>query len=378
MAVLIPEDTNTILLFMKTINDILKYIPEDNNLSYMYIKSVMIEFRNGVRNPNNYLGKCIDSFFNNLQFCDSNNISSVMLTLIEDMTRSLTFYELIENGINNTKISNLLFNNKNISISNEMKFRQPTGLNIPLYTETNNPNIIKKIEINDRFEIINEIQVPTLSYAAEFFPHYTSLTSTINELLSKQKKCICITNLQNIGGLLYQIINNILLGIIFNKKQVDIIKENIILFNKSRISKCSKCSSKHLLYVTTYMLAHLNYNMPSNNEIISVDTNIGVIKVSSVNNMLNRVFKYNLRGGGNISIREGFQIPNTRTAIQHTGFLKLFSDINYNSISDIEKQLRDIYHMSPDKHSIPLYCALIKASVIIKYIIPMCLEECMK
>jgi predicted transcriptional regulator len=126
------------------------------------------------------------------------------------------------------------------------------------------------------------------------------------------------------------------------------------------------------------MLAHLNYNMPSNNEIISVDTNIGVIKVSSVNNMLNRVFKYNLRGGGNISIREGFQIPNTRTAIQHTGFLKLFSDINYNSISDIEKQLRDIYHMSPDKHSIPLYCALIKASVIIKYIIPMCLEECMK
>jgi hypothetical protein len=301
-----------------------------------------------------------------------------MLTLIEDLTRSLTFYELIENGVSDIKISKLLFNNKNINSSFELRFSQPSGLNIPLYAETNNPNIIKKIEINDRYEIINEIYVPTVSYAAEFIPKYTTLTSTIHNLLPQQKKCICISNLQNIGGLLYQMINNMLSGIIFNKKQEDIIKDNVLLFNKSGISKCSNCNTKHLLYATTYMLAHLKYDMPTNDEIKPFHHNIGNIKVTSINNMLDRIFKYNLSGGNNMLIREGFHIPNTRTAIQQTGFLKLFSDARYNTIPDIEKQLQDIYRMSPDKHSIPLYCALVKACVIIKYVIPMCLEECME
>ena len=378
MAVLIPEDTNTILLFIKCINDVLKNMPTVSKSIYMYINSVMIEFRNGVRNPNKKLSNCIDKFFYGLQFCAPNNIACVMLTLLEDLTRSLTFYELVNNGISDNKISDLLFNSKNINKSYNMKFSQPSGLNIPLYIETENPNVIKKVEINERFQIVNEIRIPTLRYMAEFAPEYTNLASNIHNLIPQQKKCVCISNLQNIGGLLYQMINNMLCGIIFNKSQKDIIKENVLLFNRSGISRCTDCRIKSLLYDTIYMLAHLQYDQPIKYNNRNRNNNIGNVKVSNINNLLNRVFKYNLKGGNNILLREGFHIPNTRTTIQHTGFLKLFSaDTNYKTIPDIEKQLDEIYQLSLDKHSVPLYCSLVKACIIIKYIIPMCLEDCM-
>jgi hypothetical protein len=352
-------------------------MPNNSKSIYMYINSVMIEFRNGVRNPNEKLSKCIDKFFYGLQFCTPKNIACVMLTLLEDLTRSLTFYELVNNGISDNKISELLFNTKNINQSYNMKFSQPTGLNIPLYIETENPDVIKKVEINDRFQIVNEVRIPTLSYMAEFAPEYTNLASNIHNLLPKQKKCVCISNLQNIGGLLYQMINNMLCGIVFNKSQQDIIKENVLLFNRSGITRCTECHMKSLIYDTIYMLAHLQYYQPIKYNNTNINNNIGNIKDISINNLLHRVFKYNLKGGNNILLREGFHIPNTRTTIQHTGFLKLFSiDTNYKTIPEIEKQLNEIYQMTHDKHSVPLYCALVKACVIIKYIIPICLEEC--
>lgn len=379
MSVLIPEDTNTILLFVKCINDILKNMPSDSKSVYMYINHVMIEFRNGVRNTNNKLSTSIDSFFLGLQFCDVNNISSVMLTLIEDFTRSLTFYELITNGITDNNISKLLFNNDNINKSFEMKFSQPQGLNIPLYMETDNPNIIKKIEIDDRFRIINEIKIPTINYMAEFAPEYTNVVSKIHNMLPKEKKCKCIRNLQNIGGLLFQVINNIISGIIFNKCQTEIIKENIKLFNKSSISRCSDCKIKSLIYDSVYMVIYLKYELPINQtHVYDYNNNIGSIRISNIDKSLQRAFTYNLKGGQNVQFRNGFHIPNGRTTIQQTGCLKLFgTSTNFKTIEQMKKDLIGIYSMTSDKHSIPLYYALIKICIIITDIIPMCLAECM-
>lgn len=377
MAILIPEDTNTILLFVKTINDVLKNIPRENKKAYMYINTVMIEFRNGVRNPNVSLGKCFDSFFRGLQFCNSNNISYVILTLLEDMTRSITFYELVDNGISNDKMSELLFNSKNINKSYEMMYSQPSRLNMPLYIQTQNPNIIKRLEINSRYMVINEIYIPTASYMAEFVPTYTNMVTNMHNILSKHKKCKCVNNLQNVGGLLFQMINNILRGILYNKSHQDIIKDNALLFNRSRISKCKNCNANNVLYNALYMIVYLKYELPTNNNHYDTYVDAGNNIISKISNTVDRVFKYNLKGGYSTFIREGFHIPNTRTVIQHNGFLKLFTaNNNHLTIPEIEKKLNRIYQLTPNTENVPLYCALVKICIVIKHIIPFCLKIC--